>query len=65
MTTEATTPPTDDGLLVLDASEIAAVYTPDVAIESQRVAFTELGHGRAQQPERLLMDGPGGSSTFC
>ncbi|GMA41979.1 ornithine cyclodeaminase family protein [Mobilicoccus caccae] len=57
--------PAGEGLLVLDAATITELYPPEVAIESQRRAFTQLGLGVAQQPERLLMDGPGGSSTFC
>lgn len=61
----AAPPAAGEGLLVLDAATIAEVYTPDVAIASQVRAFTQLGLGIAQQPARLLMDGPEESSTFC
>ncbi|MBW3087079.1 Alanine dehydrogenase [Austwickia sp. TVS 96-490-7B] len=57
--------PHADPLLVLDATDIGAVYTPDVAIASQQEAFTALGEGHACQPERILMEGPDGSNVFC
>ena len=53
------------GLLVLSASEIESVFDVDTAIESQRVAFRELGLGNAKLPARLLIDGPHESVSFC
>jgi ornithine cyclodeaminase len=54
-----------DGLLVLSAADVTQVFDMDTAIESQRVAFRELGLGHAQLPARLLLSGPEGSSSFC
>lgn len=51
--------------LVLSAADVARVFTPEVALASQRRAFAELGHGRAQLPARLLLDGAEGSTAFC
>ncbi|MFP5345743.1 MAG: ornithine cyclodeaminase family protein [Actinomycetes bacterium] len=55
----------DSGLLVLSADEIESVFDVDMAIESQRVAFRELGLGHAKLPARLLIDGPEESVSFC
>lgn len=42
-------------LLVLGKAEIEKLFTPDVALESQRRAFRSLGHGHAVQPERIMV----------
>jgi ornithine cyclodeaminase/alanine dehydrogenase-like protein (mu-crystallin family) len=55
----------DTGLLVLSASDVTSLFDLDAAIESQRVAFRELGLGHAQLPARLVFDGPDESASFC
>ncbi len=52
-------------LLFLSAAEVTQVFDMDTAIESQRVAFRELGREHAQLPARLLLSGPEESSSFC
>ncbi|WP_460744040.1 ornithine cyclodeaminase family protein [Mariniluteicoccus endophyticus] len=51
--------------LILSSDDITSLFTPEVALESQRRAFAELGHGRAQLPARLLIDGREESTAFC
>lgn len=41
------------------------MFTPRLALESQREAFTRLGAGEAVQPPRLLVPGPDSSVSFC
>ncbi|MBC9955619.1 ornithine cyclodeaminase family protein [Yimella sp. cx-51] len=53
-------PPT----LVLNASDIEEIFTPDIAIASQQEAFEGLGRGTAVQPERIVMTDDH-SDTFC
>jgi len=52
-------------LLVLSAAEVREILDVDLAIESQRTAFDELGKGRAMLPPRLLIDGAEDSVSFC
>jgi ornithine cyclodeaminase len=52
-------------LLVLPAVEVERLFTLDVAIESQRAAFTALGRGSAVLPPRLLVPGAGDAVAFC
>src|SRR5712691_664018 len=53
------------GLLVLPAEEVRRLFPLDLAIESQRAAFTALGRGTAVLPPRLLVPGAGESVAFC
>lgn len=55
--------PTD--LRFYSAADVTKVFDIDMAIESQRTAFRELGLGNAQLPARLLMDGAQNSASFC
>lgn len=55
----------EHGLLVLSAAEVRELLTIDLAIESQRRAFEELGKGRALLPARLLINGGQDSVSFC
>jgi ornithine cyclodeaminase len=57
--------PSEHGLLVLSGAEVRRLLTIDLAIESQRRAFEELGRGRALLPARLLVDGSEDSVSFC
>jgi ornithine cyclodeaminase/alanine dehydrogenase-like protein (mu-crystallin family) len=57
--------PSEHGLLVLSAADVRNLLDIDLAIESQRRAFEELGRGRALLPARLLVDGKEGSVSFC
>ncbi|MGH3392530.1 MAG: ornithine cyclodeaminase family protein [Actinomadura sp.] len=57
--------PRTTGLLVLSATDVTAVFDVDLAIESQRTAFTELGLGNAVLPARLLVPGQEDSASFC
>lgn len=52
-------------LLGLSATDVSELLTVDLAIESQRKAFRNLASGDAILPERLLMNGAGGSVAFC
>ncbi|MEU0518357.1 ornithine cyclodeaminase family protein [Streptosporangium sp. NPDC006007] len=52
-------------LLVLSAADVHALFGVDLAIESQRRAFTELGLNRAVLPARLLVPGQDDSVSFC
>jgi ornithine cyclodeaminase len=52
-------------MLVLSAADVERLFTLDVAIESQRTAFTALGRGTAVLPPRLLVPGAGESVAFC
>ncbi|MEO7132491.1 MAG: ornithine cyclodeaminase family protein, partial [Dermatophilaceae bacterium] len=52
-------------LLTLSAQDVHLVLDEPTALESQRQAFRALGLGHAQQPARILMEGPDNSSTFC
>lgn len=56
-------PPTR--LLILSAQDVHRVLDEPTALESQRQAFRALGLGHAQQPARILMEGPDNTSTFC
>jgi ornithine cyclodeaminase len=57
--------PSEHGLLVLSAADVRDLLDIDLAIESQRQAFRELGLGRALLPPRLLVDGSKDSVSFC
>lgn len=48
-----------------DDAEVRAVFTPELALSSQRVAFTSLGEGTAVLAPRLLLEGPDESVAFC
>ena len=52
-------------MLVLSAADVERLFTLNVAIESQRAAFTALGRGTAVLPPRLLVPGAGESVAFC
>jgi len=55
----------EHGILILSATDIRELLNADLAIESQRTAFEELGRGRALLPARLLIDGVQDSVSFC
>ena len=57
--------PSENDLLVLSAADVRELLTIDLAIESQRAAFEELGKGRALLPARLLIGGAQDSVAFC
>jgi len=44
---------------------VERLFTLDLAIESQRAAFTALGRGTAVLPPRLLVPGAGDAVAFC
>lgn len=50
---------------ILSATDVRSIFTPQLALESQREAFTRLGAGEAVQPPRLLVPGPDSSVSFC
>jgi ornithine cyclodeaminase len=55
---------------VLSAADVERLFHLDLAIESQRAAFTALGRGEAVLPPRLLIPGGGtagnpASTAFC
>ncbi|MFJ9391506.1 ornithine cyclodeaminase family protein [Nocardioides sp. NPDC101246] len=50
---------------IISATDVRSIFTPRLALESQREAFTRLGAGEAVQPPRLLVPGPGSSVSFC
>lgn len=50
---------------ILSATDVRSIFTPRLALESQREAFTRLGAGEAVQPPRLLVPGPDSSVSFC
>jgi ornithine cyclodeaminase len=52
-------------LLALSAKDVHHLLDERTALESQRHAFRALGLGQAQQPARILMEGPDNTSTFC
>ncbi len=51
--------------LGLSAADVNALLTVDLAIESQRQAFSNLASGEAILAERLLMEGVEESVAFC
>jgi ornithine cyclodeaminase len=53
------------GMLMLSAADVERLFTLDLAIESQRAAFTALGRGTAVLPPRLLVPGTGDAVAFC
>jgi ornithine cyclodeaminase/alanine dehydrogenase-like protein (mu-crystallin family) len=54
------------GLLFLSSDDVARIYDPAMAIESQRVAFAALGARTAVQPGKLMVGNPAdGSVAFC
>jgi ornithine cyclodeaminase/alanine dehydrogenase-like protein (mu-crystallin family) len=55
----------EHGFLALSAADVRELLTLDLAIESQRTAFEELGKGRALLPARLLIAGSQDSVSFC
>jgi len=57
--------PSELGLLFLSATDVQELLNVDLAIESQRTAFAELGAGRALLPARLLIAGGQESVSFC
>lgn len=57
--------PPEHSLLVLSAADVRELLDVDLAIESQHLAFEELGKGRAVLPARLLIDGAADSVSFC
>ncbi|PZF84734.1 ornithine cyclodeaminase family protein [Jiangella anatolica] len=53
-------------VMVLSAADVAALFDPATAVESQRVAFEALGKGVAVQPDKLMLPGAGdGAVAFC
>lgn len=50
---------------ILSATDVRSIFTPELALESQREAFTRLGAGEAVQPPRLLVPGQDESVSFC
>lgn len=52
-------------LLILSARDVHRVLDEPTALESQRQAFRALGLAHAQQPARILMEGPDNTSIFC
>lgn len=52
-------------VLVLSAADVERLFHLDLAIESQRAAFTALGRGEAVLPPRLLVPGADDSVAFC
>jgi ornithine cyclodeaminase len=53
-------------LLFLSSREVARLFDPEMAIESQRAAFAALGDGTAVQPGKLMVSNPAdGSVAFC
>jgi ornithine cyclodeaminase/alanine dehydrogenase-like protein (mu-crystallin family) len=52
-------------MLVLSAADVERLFHLDLAIESQRAAFTALGRGEAVLPPRLLVPGAEDSVAFC
>ncbi|MFI5626125.1 ornithine cyclodeaminase family protein [Nocardioides sp. NPDC051685] len=50
---------------ILSATDVRSIFTPQLALASQREAFTRLGAGEAVQPPRLLVPGPDSSVSFC
>ncbi|TQL70480.1 ornithine cyclodeaminase [Nocardioides albertanoniae] len=50
---------------ILSAADVRSLFTPRLALEAQREAFTRLGAGEASQPPRLLVPGPDSSVSFC
>lgn len=50
---------------ILSATDVRSIFTPQLALESQREAFTRLGAGEAVQPPRILVPGPDESVSFC
>lgn len=50
---------------ILSATDVRSIFTPQLALESQREAFTRLRAGEAVQPPRLLVPGPDSSVSFC
>lgn len=54
-----------EGLLVLSAADVERLFTLDLAIDSQRAAFTALGRGTAVLPPRLLVPGTQDAVAFC
>ncbi|MBB3087675.1 ornithine cyclodeaminase family protein [Nocardioides albus] len=50
---------------ILSATDVRSIFTPRLALESQREAFTRLGAGEVVQPPRLLVPGPDRSVSFC
>lgn len=51
--------------LALSATDVSALLTVDLAIESQRKAFSNLASGQALLAERLLLEGTEDSVSFC
>jgi ornithine cyclodeaminase len=52
-------------LLMLSAVDVERFFRLELAIESQRAAFTALGAGTAVLPPRLLVPGTDDSVAFC
>lgn len=53
-------------VLFLSARDVARLFDPDLAIHSQRLAFTALGEGTAVLPEKAMVPNPlDGSVAFC
>lgn len=50
---------------LLTAGEVERLFTPEMAVHSQRAAFLALASGEAQLPARLVLEGEEGSSAFC
>lgn len=54
-----------DSVLMLSAHDVQRVFSSQIAIQSQREAFTQLACNAAILPERLTLDGPAESVAFC
>lgn len=53
-------------ILFLSGEDVAALFDPATAIESQRMAFSALGHDTAVLPDKLMVPNPAdGSVAFC
>lgn len=52
-------------ILTLEEAEVRRLFTPEVALASQRRAFAALADGSAVLPERLLVPGTGDDVSFC
>ncbi|TDC53273.1 ornithine cyclodeaminase family protein [Jiangella ureilytica] len=53
-------------VMVLSAADVAALFDPETAVESQRAAFEALGKGTAVQPDKLMLPAADdGAVAFC
>jgi hypothetical protein len=52
-------------LLLLAAEDVDALLDLETVVTSQRDAFFSLARGTSRLGERVVLDGPEGSATFC